>query len=114
MPRLPSRRRRGRPPHPDVLTPAEWRVLDYVRRGLTNAEIATRLGGSPETVKTHVSHMLGKLDLPDRHAPGAWDGTPAARAPRRRWLGLGVLGPGWLASGSARSSQAQRAHSIVQ
>ena len=29
--------RLGRPPHPDVLTPAEWRVLDQIRAGHPNA-----------------------------------------------------------------------------
>ena len=37
--------RRGRPPHPGVLTPAEWRVLEELREGRTNAEIAVRLRG---------------------------------------------------------------------
>ncbi len=67
----------GRPPHPDILTPAEWRVLEHVREGLPNAEIAVRLGVSINTVRTHVSSMLAKLELPDRHALAAWDGTPS-------------------------------------
>lgn len=49
-----ERNRGGRPRHPDVLTPAEWRVLDALREGGTNAEIAARLGLSPDTVKTHI------------------------------------------------------------
>src|SRR5690606_20377319 len=76
-----DRRLPGRPPHPDVLTPAEWRVLDEVRRGRSNPEIAERLGLSLPTVKTHVSSMLAKLDLPDRHAPARWHGRPAAHEP---------------------------------
>ena len=67
-----QRNRRGRPRHPDVLTPAEWRVLDALRDGGTNAEIAARLGLSPDTVKTHVSNMLAKLELRDRRALAAW------------------------------------------
>ena len=70
---MPSRRR-GRPPHPDVLTPGEQRVLEELRNGGTNAEIAARLDLSPETVKSHIARMLSKLDLPDRRAlaaPGA-------------------------------------------
>ncbi|NIR62070.1 MAG: helix-turn-helix transcriptional regulator, partial [Gammaproteobacteria bacterium] len=47
--RLLPRRGRGRPPHPDVLTPAEWRVLEHVRDGRSNAEIAERLGLSLHT-----------------------------------------------------------------
>ncbi|MCK9496449.1 MAG: LuxR C-terminal-related transcriptional regulator [Dehalococcoidia bacterium] len=74
------RRPRGRPPHPDVLTPAEWRVLDALRLGHTNAEIAERLGLSVNTVRTHVSSMLTKLELPDRHALATWDGQPVERS----------------------------------
>ena len=32
--------KRGRPPHDDQLTPAEWRVVEAVRHGLSNPEIA--------------------------------------------------------------------------
>ena len=80
-----QRNRRGRPRHPDVLTPAEWRVLDALREGGTNAEIAARLGLSLDTVKTHISNMLAKLELRDRRALAAW--RPDAE---RRRLG-GVL-----------------------
>ena len=80
-----ERNRGGRPRHPDVLTPAEWRVLDALREGGTNAEIASRLGLSPDTVKSHISNMLAKLELRDRRALAAW--RPDAE---RRRLG-GVL-----------------------
>ncbi len=62
-----ERNRGGRPRHPDILTPAEWGVLLELRAGGTNAEIAVRLGVSPDAVKYHISNMLGKLDLGDRH-----------------------------------------------
>ena len=81
---MPSRGR-GRPPHPDALTPAERRVLEELRKGGTNAEIAVRIGIGPETVKTHVSNMLAKLDLADRSQLAAWREEDAPR-PRRRWL----------------------------
>ncbi|MXZ62475.1 MAG: helix-turn-helix transcriptional regulator, partial [Chloroflexi bacterium] len=67
-----ERNRRGRPRHPDVLTPAEWRVLDALREGGTNAEIAARLGLSLDTVKYHISNMLAKLELRDRRALASW------------------------------------------
>ena len=66
----------GRPPHPDVLTPAEWRVLEQLRAGKPNAEIAVRLGISVNTVKYHVANILAKLELPDREAAAVWDGEP--------------------------------------
>ena len=74
----------GRPPHPDVLTPAEWRVLEVLRDGSTNAEVAARLGISRDTVKYHVSNMLAKLGLDDRRALAAW--RPGAERGRRRGL----------------------------
>ncbi len=76
--------RGGRPRHPDVLTPAEWRVLDALREGGTNAAIAARLGLSADTVKTHISNMLAKLELRDRRALAAW----RPDTPRRRVGGV--------------------------
>ena len=36
--------KRGRPPHPDILTPREWEILALLREGLSDPEIAERLG----------------------------------------------------------------------
>jgi two-component system response regulator DesR len=54
----------------DVEQPAlsmrELEVLTLLASGSSNAEIASQLYVSTETIKTHVAHLLRKLDVPNR------------------------------------------------
>jgi DNA-binding NarL/FixJ family response regulator len=64
-----SRAAASGPARPDVtrlLTERECEVLRLVATGLSNGEIAMRLFISPATAKTHVAHLLAKLDARDR------------------------------------------------
>jgi catechol 2,3-dioxygenase-like lactoylglutathione lyase family enzyme/DNA-binding CsgD family transcriptional regulator len=67
---------RGRPRHPDRLTPAEWRVVNAVRHGMTNGEIRRRLRVSLDAVKYHVSNAVWKLGLESRAELKQWHGAP--------------------------------------
>jgi RNA polymerase sigma factor (sigma-70 family) len=49
-----------------LLTPREREVLDLVALGLTNRDIAQQLYISEGTVKTHVTHLLTRLNLRNR------------------------------------------------
>ena len=66
---------RGRPPHADVLTPAEWRVVEAIRHGLTNRDIARRQGVSLDAGKYHVANALQKLGFASRVELRGWDGV---------------------------------------
>jgi DNA-binding NarL/FixJ family response regulator len=62
----------GRVPRPDPprelseLTSREQEILKLIAQGLSNAVIAEQLVIGETTVKTHVTHILQKLDLRDR------------------------------------------------
>jgi DNA-binding CsgD family transcriptional regulator len=64
--------RRGRPAYPDVLTPREWEVLALVKEGLTNPQIAQRLGISESGARFHVSEILSKLGVSSRVEAAQW------------------------------------------
>lgn len=67
-------RNRGRPPAADVLTPAEWSIVEAVRHGLTNPQIARRRGVSVDAVKYHVANALQKLGFSSRTQLRQWTG----------------------------------------
>lgn len=78
--------RRGRPPHPGPLTPRQQEVLELVSQGLSNPEIARRLGISPDGAKFHVSEIITRLGVTSRREAARWReerSTPAASASLR-------------------------------
>lgn len=80
-------RSRGRPKAPGLLTPREWEVLELVRRGMSNREIADRLGISLAGAKFHISEIISKLGVSSREEAAAW------RAEARGWRGLVLFPP---------------------
>jgi DNA-binding CsgD family transcriptional regulator/catechol 2,3-dioxygenase-like lactoylglutathione lyase family enzyme len=87
-----TRRVRGRPRHPDVLTPAEWIVLDLLRHGLTQREIARRRGTSLDAVKYHVENMGAKLGVSGTAALRRWPGYPVSSPLTRRSVPMSTSG----------------------
>jgi DNA-binding CsgD family transcriptional regulator/catechol 2,3-dioxygenase-like lactoylglutathione lyase family enzyme len=71
------KRERGRPAYADVLTPAEWRVVEAVRHGLSNPQIAHRQGVSVDAIKYHLANALQKLNFRSRAQLRMWDGIRA-------------------------------------
>jgi DNA-binding NarL/FixJ family response regulator len=55
----------SRPPHADPhgLAPREVETLQWIARGLTHGQIATRMGLSPATVNTYAKRIRGKLKV---------------------------------------------------
>ena len=85
--------RRGRPPYPDVLTPREQEVLTLIREGLTNDQIAARLGISESGARYHDSEILSKLGVESRYEAARWSALERPRKlPILTWLRLGGTG----------------------
>ena len=80
----------GRPRYPDILTPRQWEVLELLRDGLTNEQIAGRLGITLDGAKFHVSEILGRLGLSSREEAARWQ--PEERRP---WWASGLALLGW-------------------
>lgn len=66
---------RGRPPSKDLLTQAEWCVVNAVRHGSSNPLIAKRLNVSLDAVKFHVSNAMQKLGFTSRIELRHWQGV---------------------------------------
>ncbi len=77
---MPARTRRGRPPHPDVLTPAEWRTVHAVQHGMSNRQIAKLRGISLDAVKYHVANAIAKAGVADRRGLRQWFRAPGDSA----------------------------------
>ena len=72
----------------DRLTPREREVLDHLAAGLSRPEIARAMSVSPDTVRTHVQHVLKKAEVHSTLAALAkarrsTEGTPTTAAPRQ-------------------------------
>ncbi|MGD9792081.1 MAG: response regulator [Acidimicrobiia bacterium] len=63
--------RRSRTPDAE-LTDREAEVLDLVRQGLANKQIARKLGISERTVKAHLTHVFQRLGVTDRTQAALW------------------------------------------
>ncbi len=93
----------------ELLTAREREVLDLLRVGLTNEEIAGRLGISLDGAKYHVSQIIGKLGVRDRYEAARWPERPpwwsAVGAPvALLWRRAGALLPVKLSSLAAGAS----------
>jgi DNA-binding CsgD family transcriptional regulator/catechol 2,3-dioxygenase-like lactoylglutathione lyase family enzyme len=92
-----STRGRGRPPHADVLTPTEWRVVHAIQHGMSNREIARRRGISLDAVKYHVANAVAKLGVANRQALRRWFREPRGSALGRKEKSVTPLTLGALA-----------------
>ncbi len=123
---------RGRPRHPDVLTPREWDVFDLLRRECTNEQIAAELGITLDGAKYHVSSILSKLGVTSRVEAAHWQPSDAVPGGRNGWaflpallrglgltmaaatiIGVGVLGFGVFMSGSGDDVPGDSAQTVL-
>jgi DNA-binding NarL/FixJ family response regulator len=74
-PIAPARETEAAKPWYAPLTPREAELAELVAEGLTNAEIATRLGRSKRTTDVRVVFILWKLNLHKRSEVGEWVAT---------------------------------------
>ncbi|WP_456845627.1 response regulator [Cellulomonas sp. P5_C6] len=67
-----TRRKAGHDDPTENLTPSELRVIELIGEGLSNREIAERLGVVEKTVKNHITSLLAKMGLQRRTQVAAW------------------------------------------
>jgi ATP/maltotriose-dependent transcriptional regulator MalT len=69
------------------LTGREWEVVDLLAEGATTAGIAHELQLSPETVRTHIKHVFGKLGVHTRDEAVRHVDRLRQESPHRRSFG---------------------------
>ena len=57
---------------PPMLTTRETQIAQMIVAGMSNKDIARRLNIGLATAKTHVHHLLGKLNLQRRGQAASW------------------------------------------
>ncbi|MEX0782123.1 MAG: hypothetical protein WD557_05690 [Dehalococcoidia bacterium] len=67
------------------LSPSEQLILDFVRQGMRDAEIAVRLGVSVGDGKERVAALIRKTGVPGRDGLAAWDGRADSTDDPARW-----------------------------
>jgi DNA-binding CsgD family transcriptional regulator/catechol 2,3-dioxygenase-like lactoylglutathione lyase family enzyme len=87
---------RGRPPHDDVLTPTEWRIVHAVQHGMTNREIAARRGISIDAVKFHLDNIRAKLGIDTKRSLRQWFRSPKGSALSQQRQAVATLQVGQL------------------
>lgn len=93
-----ARRARGRPAHPDVLTRAEWAILDHWRHGMGRLAIARLRDISAYAVRYHLRNISQKLGVEHYSELRHWPGFAATSARKEKTavnstsLALGPLG----------------------
>jgi Tol biopolymer transport system component/DNA-binding CsgD family transcriptional regulator len=86
---------------PERLTRRQQEVLELLRRGFTNEEIAQRLGISLDGAKWHVSEIIGSLGVADRYEAARW----RPEGERRPWWMFAWLREGhWSVAAKAVSA----------
>ena len=98
----------GRPRYPDILTSRQREVLELLREGLTNEQIAERLGITLDGARFHVSEILGRLGLSSREEAAVW--RPEERRP---WWATGLALLGWPVRGLTWPFWAKAAGAVV-